>query len=93
MAVLMVTHDLFLAQQCGTRVGIMQRGKLVMTLDTASTDHLSLDRPLSLGFAKLVAGTTSATLPLDINASAAPPGIRVLLIARKEWLDIRRDSR
>jgi ABC-2 type transport system ATP-binding protein len=44
MAVLMVTHDLFLAQQCGTRVGIMQRGKLVTTLDTASTDHLSLER-------------------------------------------------
>jgi ABC-2 type transport system ATP-binding protein len=44
MAVLMVTHDLFLAQQCGTRVGIMQRGKLVTTLDTAGTDHLSLER-------------------------------------------------
>jgi ABC-2 type transport system ATP-binding protein len=44
MAVLMVTHDLFLAQQCGTRVGIMQRGRLVTTLDTASTDHLGLER-------------------------------------------------
>ena len=44
MAALMVTHDLFLAQQCGTRVGIMQRGKLVTTLDTAGTDHLSLER-------------------------------------------------
>jgi ABC-2 type transport system ATP-binding protein len=44
MAVLMVTHDLFLAQQCGTRVGIMQRGKLVTTLVTADTDHLSLER-------------------------------------------------
>lgn len=44
MAVLMVTHDLFLAQQCGTRVGVMQRGKLVTTLETASTDHLSLER-------------------------------------------------
>ena len=44
LAILMVTHDLFLAQQCGTRVGIMQRGKLVATLDTASTDHLSLER-------------------------------------------------
>ena len=44
MAVLMVTHDLFLAQQCGTRVGIMQRGKLVTTLDTAGTDHLGLER-------------------------------------------------
>lgn len=44
MAVLMVTHDLFLAQQCGTRVGIMQRGKLVTTLDTSQTDHISLER-------------------------------------------------
>ena len=44
LAILMVTHDLFLAQQCGTRVGIMQRGRLVTTLDTASTDHLSLER-------------------------------------------------
>ncbi len=44
MAVLMVTHDLFLAQQCGTRVGIMQRGKLVTTLDTSGTDHLGLER-------------------------------------------------
>ncbi|SIO66579.1 ABC-2 type transport system ATP-binding protein [Singulisphaera sp. GP187] len=44
MAVLMVTHDLFLAQQCGTRVGIMQRGKLVFTLITADTDHLGLER-------------------------------------------------
>jgi len=44
MAVLMVTHDLFLAQQCGSRVGIMRRGKLVTTLDTAATDHLGLER-------------------------------------------------
>ncbi|TXI80659.1 MAG: ABC transporter ATP-binding protein [Flavobacteriales bacterium] len=44
MAVLMVTHDLFLAQQCGTRVGIMQRGRLAATFDTAATDHLSLER-------------------------------------------------
>jgi ABC-2 type transport system ATP-binding protein len=44
MAVLMVTHDLFLAQQCGTRVGIMQRGRLVATLETANTDHLSLEQ-------------------------------------------------
>ncbi|MFO0909045.1 MAG: ABC transporter ATP-binding protein [Isosphaeraceae bacterium] len=44
MAVLMVTHDLFLAQQCGTRVGIMQQGRLVKLLDTSTTDHLSLER-------------------------------------------------
>ena len=44
LAVLMVTHDLFLAQQCGTRVGIMQRGRLVRTLDTALTDAAGLER-------------------------------------------------
>lgn len=44
MAILMVTHDLFLAQQCGTRVGIMQRGRLIKTLETSKTDHLSLEQ-------------------------------------------------
>lgn len=36
---------------------------------------------------------TSATVPLDIDASAPPSVNPVLLIARKEWLDIRRDAR
>ena len=44
MAILMVTHDLFLAQRCGTQVGIMQRGRLVATLATADTDHLRLEQ-------------------------------------------------
>jgi ABC-2 type transport system ATP-binding protein len=44
LAVLMVTHDLFLAGQCGTRVGIMRRGRLATTLDTAGIDHLGLER-------------------------------------------------
>ncbi|MBL8328558.1 MAG: ABC transporter ATP-binding protein [Rubrivivax sp.] len=44
MAVLMVTHDLFLAQQCGTRVGIMQQGRLVQTLSTADTHFHSLEQ-------------------------------------------------
>ncbi len=44
LSVLMVTHDLFLAGQCGTRVGIMQRGRLVTTLETAGVDHLGLER-------------------------------------------------
>jgi ABC-2 type transport system ATP-binding protein len=44
MAVLMVTHDLFLAGQSGTRVGIMLRGKLVTTLETTGIDHLELER-------------------------------------------------
>ena len=44
VAVLMVTHDLFLARQCATRVGIMQRGRLVTLLDAGSVDHLGLER-------------------------------------------------
>ncbi len=44
MAILMVTHDLFLAKQCGSRVGIMQRGRLSTVLDTASIDHVGLER-------------------------------------------------
>jgi ABC-2 type transport system ATP-binding protein len=44
LAILMVTHDLFLAQQCGTRVGIMQRGRLVDVLDTTRTDAAALER-------------------------------------------------
>jgi ABC-2 type transport system ATP-binding protein len=44
MAVLMVTHDLFLAQQCGSRVGIMQDGRLAAVFDTRSTDHVGLER-------------------------------------------------
>lgn len=44
MAVLMVTHDLFLAKQCGTRVGIMQRGRLAAVFDTNDTDHVGLER-------------------------------------------------
>jgi len=44
LAILMVTHDLFLAQQCGTRVGIMQRGRLVDVLSNARTDAASLER-------------------------------------------------
>lgn len=56
MAVLMVTHDLFLAQQCAQRVGIMQSGRLVRTLRTADTDHLSLEQ------AYLAASRTSAAV-------------------------------
>ncbi len=67
MAVLMVTHDLFLAQQCGTRVGIMQRGKLVTTLDTAGTDHLGLERAYLEASQVVEVGMTSATLPLEIS--------------------------
>jgi ABC-2 type transport system ATP-binding protein len=44
MAVLMVTHDLFLAGRCGTRVGIMQKGRLATTLNGADTDHTGLEQ-------------------------------------------------
>jgi len=44
VAVLMVTHDLFLARQCATRVGIMQRGRLVTVLDAATVDPAGLER-------------------------------------------------
>jgi ABC-2 type transport system ATP-binding protein len=43
-AILMTTHDLFLAKQAGTRVGIMQRGTLVSTLTTADLRHTDLER-------------------------------------------------
>ncbi|MDP2104793.1 MAG: hypothetical protein Q8J76_02270, partial [Desulfobulbaceae bacterium] len=44
LAVLMVTHDLFLAKQCSTRVGIMQRGRLAAVFNTDDTDHVGLER-------------------------------------------------
>lgn len=44
IAILMTTHDLFLAKQAGTRVGIMQRGTLVSTLTTEEISHTDLER-------------------------------------------------
>jgi ABC-2 type transport system ATP-binding protein len=44
VAILMTTHDLFLAKQTGTRVGIMQRGILRSTLSTAEVDSADLER-------------------------------------------------
>ena len=44
VAILMTTHDLFLAKQAGTRVGIMQRGTLVSTLTTEELSHADLER-------------------------------------------------
>ncbi len=44
LAVLMVTHDLFLAKQCGTRVGIMQHGRLAAVFNTGDIDHAGLER-------------------------------------------------
>jgi ABC-2 type transport system ATP-binding protein len=44
MAVLMVTHDLFLAKQCGTRIGIMADGRLARVFEADDVDHLGLER-------------------------------------------------
>ena len=44
MAVLMVTHDLFLAKQCATKIGIMSAGKLARVFSANEVDHLSLER-------------------------------------------------
>lgn len=43
VAVLMATHDLFRAKGVGDRVGIMNRGRLVETRDTASLGHEELE--------------------------------------------------
>lgn len=51
VAILMTTHDLFLAKQTGTRVGIMQRGVLVSTLSTDDLGHADLER-IYLDFAR-----------------------------------------
>ncbi|WP_457798443.1 ABC transporter ATP-binding protein [Methylocystis sp. S23] len=44
MAILMVTHDLFLAKQCGTRIGIMAGGRLATVFGAHDVDHLGLER-------------------------------------------------
>jgi ABC-2 type transport system ATP-binding protein len=44
MAILMVTHDLFLAKQCGTRIGVMQAGRLVSVFGADDVDHNGLER-------------------------------------------------
>lgn len=44
MAVLMVTHDLFLAKQCGTKIGIMAAGKLASVFGADDVDHQGLER-------------------------------------------------
>lgn len=44
MAILMVTHDLFLAKQCGTKIGIMANGKLAKVFGVDDVDHEGLER-------------------------------------------------
>jgi ABC-2 type transport system ATP-binding protein len=44
MAILMVTHDLFLARQCGVRIGVMAQGRLASVFDASDVDHTGLER-------------------------------------------------
>jgi len=44
VAILMATHDLFRAKESGTRVGIMNHGRLVETLDTKQLGHSDLEQ-------------------------------------------------
>jgi ABC-2 type transport system ATP-binding protein len=44
VAVLMATHDLFRAKESGTRVGIMNHGRLLQKLDTTEVGHADLER-------------------------------------------------
>ena len=44
MAILMATHDLFRAKECGTRLGIMKHGQLVETLPAESIGHADLEQ-------------------------------------------------
>lgn len=44
LAILMVTHDLFLAKQCGTHIGIMSQGRMVSTFIADDVDHVGLER-------------------------------------------------
>ncbi len=44
LAVLMVTHDLFLAKQCGARIGVMAHGRLARVFGAEDVDHLGLER-------------------------------------------------
>ena len=40
----MATHDLFRAKEAGTRVGIIEHGRLVATLETREIGHADLER-------------------------------------------------
>lgn len=44
MAVLMATHDLFRAKECGTRVGIMKAGRMVEVRPTSELGHAELEQ-------------------------------------------------
>lgn len=44
MAILMATHDLFRAKECGTRLGIMKHGRLVEAIDAETIGHTDLEQ-------------------------------------------------
>ena len=44
MAILMATHDLFNAKQVADKIGILQRGQLVVEFDAHTVDHEELER-------------------------------------------------
>ncbi len=44
VAILMATHDLFRAKETGTRIGIMNQGKLVAELNTEQIGHSDLEK-------------------------------------------------
>jgi ABC-2 type transport system ATP-binding protein len=44
VAILMATHDLFRARECGTRLGIMRGGTLRRTLDADEISHADLEQ-------------------------------------------------
>ena len=44
VAILMATHDLFRAKETGTRIGIMNHGKLVAELNTEEIGHSDLEK-------------------------------------------------
>lgn len=43
-AILMATHDIFRAQETGTRIGIMREGVLVREMDTRDVTHTEVER-------------------------------------------------
>jgi ABC-2 type transport system ATP-binding protein len=44
VAILMATHDLFRARECGTRLGIMRGGTMRRTLDADEISHADLEQ-------------------------------------------------
>jgi ABC-2 type transport system ATP-binding protein len=62
VAVLMATHDLFRAKESGTRVGIMNRGRLVRTLETTEVGACGARAQLPRAHARLTRRNHNASL-------------------------------